>query len=77
MTFYKPRTQKHLKLVPDLPKTESSEETKSGWKLARPKNEDVRSREFLRPHEVDRLIAAAKSTGRCPLRHKLNRLQSG
>jgi hypothetical protein len=71
MTFYKPKTQRHLKLVPDLPKTESSKETKSGWKLARSKNEDVRSREFLRPDEVERLIDAAKSTGHYPLRDGL------
>ncbi len=38
-----------------LPKTES---------LRRPKNADVRSREYLRPEEVERLISAAKSIGR-------------
>lgn len=40
-------------------------------KLRRPKNIEVRSREYLRPDEVDRLIAAAKSTGRYPLRDSL------
>jgi integrase len=32
--------------------------------LRRPKNADVRSREYLRPDEVERLIKAAKSIGR-------------
>ncbi len=32
--------------------------------MKRPKNEDVRSREYLRPDEVKRLINAAKSQGR-------------
>ncbi len=32
--------------------------------LRRPKNADVRTREYLTPEEVDDLIAAAKSAGR-------------
>jgi len=32
--------------------------------LRRPKNADVRSREYLRPDEVERLISTAKSIGR-------------
>ncbi len=36
--------------------------------LRRPKNEEVRSREYLRPDEVERLIDAAKSVGRHKIR---------
>ncbi len=36
--------------------------------LRRPKNEEVRSREYLRPNEVERLIDAAKSVGRHKVR---------
>lgn len=39
--------------------------------MRRPKNEDVRSREYLRPDEVERLIEAAKSVGRYPSRDGL------
>ncbi len=49
--------------------------TQSGTKLRstesvlrRPKNEEVRSREYLRPDEVERLINAAKSIGRHEVR---------
>jgi hypothetical protein len=44
-----------LKRTTPPPKTES---------LRRPKNADVRSREYLRPDEVEQLISAAKSIGR-------------
>lgn len=40
-------------------------------KLFRPKNSEVRSREYLREDEVDQLITAAKSVGRYPLRDGL------
>lgn len=61
MSSYKPRKQSHLKLVYNCekPKVEKREPI-----LRRPKNEDVRPREHLRPDEVDRLITAAKSVGR-------------
>jgi integrase len=36
--------------------------------LRRPKNQDVRSREYLRPNEVEKLIDAAKSVGRHKVR---------
>ncbi len=36
--------------------------------LRRPKNQDVRSREYLRPFEVEKLIDAAKSVGRHKVR---------
>jgi hypothetical protein len=44
-----------------LKRTTCSQKTES---LRRPKNIDVRSREYLRPDEVKRLISAAKSIGR-------------
>lgn len=61
MSNYKPRKQCHLKLVynSEKPNVEKREPI-----LRRPKNVDVRPREHLRPDEVDRLIAAAKSVGR-------------
>lgn len=68
MSIYKPKSRAHLTLVPNPPKPESYDEPKKDWKLRRPKNEDVRSREYLRPDEVNRLIAAAKSVGRYPAR---------
>lgn len=37
----------------------------------KPKNADVRPREYLRPDEVERLIDAAKSVGRYPARDSL------
>ena len=37
--------------------------TRKTESLRRPKNADVRSREYLRPEEVERLINAAKSIG--------------
>ena len=40
-------------------------------KLFRPKNLDVRPREYLRPDEVEQLITAARSVGRYPLRDGL------
>jgi integrase len=67
MSIYKPKSRAHLKLVVNNPIPESKEE----WKLRRPKNEDVRSREYLRPDEVERLIEAAKSVGRYPGRDGL------
>ena len=63
MTTYKPKSRPHLRLVPDLPKPESSPPKKE-FHLTRPLNLDVRSREYLRPDEVERLISAAKSQGR-------------
>lgn len=39
--------------------------------MRRPKNADVRPREYLRPNEVERLIDAAKSHGRYPQRDGL------
>lgn len=76
MTIYKPKVQRHLKIVPSVPKPESCFEEKNDWQLRRPKNEDVRSREYLRPDEVERLIDAAKSVGRYPLRDGLILLMS-
>lgn len=70
MTYYKPRSKPHLRLVYDSKKPKV-EETKSEWKLRRPKNEDVRPREYLRPDEVEKLITAAKSVGRNRLRDEL------
>lgn len=67
MSIYKPKSRAHLKLVVNNPIPESKQE----WKLRRPKNEDVRSREYLRPDEVERLIEAAKSVGRYPGRDGL------
>ncbi len=67
MSFYKPKSRPHLTLVPDLKRGDTSNsksESSKEWKLKRPKNEDVRSREYLRPDEVERLINAAKSSGR-------------
>lgn len=63
MSIYKQRTRRHLKLVYDSenPKVEPPKREPI---LRRPKNEDVRSREYLRPDEVEKLIAAAKSVGR-------------
>jgi len=71
MSHYKPKSRPHLKLVPNPPKPESCEQPKKEWNLRRPKNEDVRSREHLRPDEVERLITAAKSIGRYPARDAL------
>jgi hypothetical protein len=48
------RAKPMVKHSTPLQKTES---------LRRPKNADVRSREYLRPEEVGRLISAAKSIG--------------
>lgn len=70
MTYYKPKSRPHLRLVYDSEKPKV-EESESEWKLRRPKNEDVRPREYLRPNEVERLIAAAASVGRCRLRDEL------
>ncbi|MEC4817298.1 MAG: tyrosine-type recombinase/integrase [Scytonema sp. PMC 1069.18] len=70
MTYYKPRSKPHLRLVYDSEKPKV-ETPKSEPKLRRPKNEDVRPREYLRPDEVEKLIAAAKSTGRNRLRDEL------
>ncbi|WP_138506738.1 tyrosine-type recombinase/integrase [Nostoc sp. PA-18-2419] len=71
MSFYKPKSRPHLKLVynSELPKVEP--EVKRNPKLKRPKNEDVRPREHLRPEEVERLIAAAKTVGRHKQRDEL------
>jgi integrase len=71
MSIYKPKSRAHLTLVPNPPKSESYDEPKKDWKLRRPKNSDVRSREYLRPDEVERLIEAAKSVGRYPGRDGL------
>ena len=59
MSIYKPKSRPHLKLVynSELPKVEP---VKREPIMKRPKNEDVRPREHLRPDEVERLIAAAK-----------------
>jgi len=72
MTTYRRKSRPHLKLVhnADLPKVAPVVVNKNP-KLRKPKNEDVRSREYLRPDEVERLIAAAKSVGRYPLRDEL------
>lgn len=67
MSVYKPKSHPKLKLVVNNCKTES----KVNPKLRRPKNQDVRSREYLRPDEVERVLAAAKSTGRYPERDAL------
>lgn len=53
----------------ELPKVEP--EVKRNPKLKRPKNSDVRPREHLRPEEVERLIAAAKTVGRHKQRDEL------
>lgn len=54
-----------------VPATEKPKVVTEPKKLRRPKNLEVRSREYLRPDEVERLITAAKSTGRYPLRDSL------
>jgi site-specific recombinase XerD len=51
-----------------LKRTTCSQKTES---LRRPKNIDVRSREYLRPDEVKRLISAPKSIGRHKNRNTL------
>lgn len=63
MRTRKRRTRSHLSLVPDLPKPESCIQ-KTEPKLQRPKNSELRNREYLRPDEVEKLIVAAKSVGR-------------
>jgi site-specific recombinase XerD len=70
MSIYKPKSRPHLKLVynSELPKVEP---VKREPIMKRPKNEDVRPREHLRPDEVERLIAAAKTVGRHKLRDEL------
>ena len=64
MSVYKPKSRARLKLVVDNSKLESCAATTEGWKLKRPKNEDVRPREYLRPDEVKLLVDAVKSVGR-------------
>ena len=73
MNVYKPRKHKHLKLVYDADKInpDCNLPNVSTQKLVKPKNIDRRSREYLRPNEVKRLIAAAKSVGRNQLRDEL------
>jgi len=74
MTTYRRKSKPHLKLVhnADLPKVAAAvEKNPINPKLRKPKNEDVRSREYLRPDEVERLIAAASSVGRYPQRDQL------
>lgn len=66
----KPKSKPYLTLVPNSPKPESSGMLKQD-KFRKPKNEDVRSREYLRLDEVERLIAAVKSVGRYPARDAL------
>lgn len=77
MSIYKRSSRSHLRLVyssdnsalaADLPKVSSPPKNPL---FVKPKNEDVRSREYLRPDEVERLIAAAKSTGRYRQRDEL------
>jgi len=70
MSVYKPKRAVHLKLVPNLEKPTVSTNPVNP-KLRKPKNADVRSREYLRPDEVERLIAAARSRGRYPQRDAL------
>jgi len=57
------KSRPHLRLVSSNPNPESSQ-TKKEKRLTRPPNDEVRSREYLRPDEVDRLLDAAKSQGR-------------
>jgi integrase len=72
MSFYKPKSRPHLKLVYDSEKPRvETPEVQRNPKLKRPKNEDVRPREHLRPEEVERVIAAAKSVGRHRQRDEL------
>lgn len=59
------------KLVPSPVKPKVEKDPRVHSKLKRPKNLEVRSREYLRPDEVERLITAAKSVGRYPLRDGL------
>lgn len=69
MNYAHPHHRKpKLRLVStsELPKV-----TQVNRKLFRPKNIEVRSREYLREDEVDSLITAAKSKGRYPLRDGL------
>lgn len=70
MTYSHPRHSKpKLQLISthEIPKVDKRPHPK----LQRPKNSDVRSREYLRPDEVDQLVAAARSVGRYPLRDGL------
>jgi integrase len=70
MSIYKPKSRPHLKLVYDSqnPKVEPAKREPI---MRRPKNEDVRPREYLRPDEVERVITAAKSVGRHKQRDEL------
>lgn len=56
------KSRPHLRLVSSNPNPESPPKEKP--RLVRPKNDEVRSREYLRPDEMQRLIDAAKSLGR-------------
>jgi integrase len=71
MSIYKPKSRPHLKLVYDSEKQKVEPRSPLNPKLKKPKNEDVRSREYLRPLEVERLISAAKSVGRHKQRDEL------
>lgn len=78
MSIYKPRKRKHLRLVYDADKVNRDDvlpnvpsQSSSNEKLVKPKNSDRRSREYLRPSEVKRLIAAVKTVGRNKLRDEL------
>ncbi len=71
MSFYKPRSRPHLKLVYNSENRKVEPLAPRNPKLRRPKNEDVRSREYLRPDEVERLISAAKTVGRNQQRDEL------
>lgn len=71
MSIYKPKSRPHLKLVYNSENRKVEPPAPRNPKLRRPKNEDVRSREYLRPDEVERLIAAAKSVGRNQQRDEL------
>jgi integrase len=72
MTIYKPKKYPHLKLVYDsnLRRVETQKKTVNP-KLRKPKNQDVRPREHLRPEEMERLIDAAKCSGRYGARDAL------
>lgn len=60
----KSTSRPHLKLVVNNCFPESCEPPKELPKLRKPRNIDVRPREYLRPDEVERLIEAAKTVGR-------------
>lgn len=66
-TYFR-RSKPHLKLVSDI---EKPKVLLTNPKFRKPKNSEVRSREYLREDEVNALIEAAKSNGRHCLRDGL------